>query len=62
MELAKKVVQFVLVTDSGFRFTLAHFAIATMPAVTLGEKIWEGIEWTLRAGFRLYAEFIILFY
>ena len=25
-----------------------------MPAVTLGEKVWEGIEWILRAGFKPY--------
>ena len=52
MELAKKVVQFALVTDSGFRFALAHFAIGTMPAISLGEQIWEGLEWILKAGFR----------
>ena len=46
--------QFVLVTDNGFRFALAHFAITTMPVVTLGEKVWEGIEWILRAGFKPY--------
>ncbi len=46
--------QFALVTDNGFRFALAHFAITTMPAVTLGEKVWEGIEWILRAGFKPY--------
>ena len=50
--LAKKVVQFALVTDSGFRFALAHFDIGSMPAITLGEKIWEGVEWIIRAGFR----------
>lgn len=44
--------QFAIVTDSGFRFALAHFPVKTMPAVTLLEKFWEGIEHCERAGFR----------
>ena len=52
LEVAKKVCQFCLVTDSGFRFVLAHFAITPMPAVILREKIWEGLECLMRAGFR----------
>jgi len=44
--------QFALVTDSGFRFALAHFPVKSMPAVTLLEKFWEGIELCERAGFR----------
>ena len=51
IELAKKVMQFALVTDSGFRFVLAHFPVATMPAEILEEKFWEGVEACLNAGF-----------
>ena len=36
--------QFALVTNSGFRFTLAHSPVKSVPAVTLLEKFWEGIE------------------
>ena len=50
-EVTNKVMQCALVTDSGFRFLLGHFAVASMPAVTLGEKFWEGVEWVLRTGF-----------
>jgi len=44
--------QFAIVTDSGFRFALAHFPVKSMPAVTLLEKFWEGIELCEREGFR----------
>ena len=44
--------QFGLVTDGGFRFVLAHFPVKTMPAVTLLETFWDGVELCERAGFR----------
>ena len=44
--------QFALVTDSGFRFALAHFPVKSLPAVTLLDKFWEGIERSEKMGFR----------
>jgi hypothetical protein len=51
IELAKKVMQFALITDSGFRFVLAHFPVSIMPATSLYEKFCEGIQWCLKADF-----------
>ena len=44
--------QFASVTDSGFRFALAHFPVDSLPAVIMLEKFWEGVKWCRRAGFR----------
>ena len=51
VEIATKVVQFALVTDSGFRFALSHYAVDKCRPGELLEKMWECIEWCLRAGF-----------
>ncbi len=49
--IANKVLQFELVTDSGFRFALSHFAGEKCKPGDLVEKLWECVEWCLRAGF-----------
>ncbi|KAK3754215.1 hypothetical protein QZH41_013117 [Actinostola sp. cb2023] len=54
VEIASKVMQFCLVTDSGFRFALSHFPVKTMPAISLLEEFWRGVELCQRYGFRIY--------
>ena len=52
VEIATKVLQFALMTDSGFRFALSHFAVDKCKPGELFEKFWGCVEWCLCAGFK----------
>ncbi len=52
VEIATKVFQFALISNSGFRFTLSHFAVDKCKPGKLLEKFWECLEWCLLAGFK----------
>ena len=51
IEVATHLLQFIFVSDSGFRFLLAHFPTTQCPASVLYLQFWEGVMRMKRAGF-----------
>lgn len=51
-QVATHLLQFVFLSDSGFRFPLAHFPTNTCPASLLYMQFWEGVLQMRKAGFR----------
>ena len=51
IEVAMHLLQFIFVSDSGFRIPLAHFPTAQCPASVLYLQFWEGVMRVKRACF-----------
>ena len=43
MQVATHLLQYVLISDNGFRFPLAHFPTSTCPPTILYIQFWEGV-------------------
>ncbi|XP_028418403.1 uncharacterized protein LOC114543743 [Dendronephthya gigantea] len=54
ISLATHLLQFVFLSDCGFRFPIAHFPTAQCPSSVLYLKFWEGVLQMRRAGFVIY--------
>ncbi|KAK3697241.1 hypothetical protein QZH41_010133 [Actinostola sp. cb2023] len=51
-EVATHLLQFVFISDSGFRFPIAHFPVKQTSPAILYEKFWEVVLWMKIASFR----------
>ena len=51
VDLATHLLQFIFLSDCGFRFPLAHFPTKQCPPSTLYLQFWEGVMQMKRAGF-----------
>lgn len=50
-QIATHILQFIFLSDSGFRFPVAHFPTAQCPPSALYFKFWEGVLMMKQAGF-----------
>ncbi|XP_028392672.1 uncharacterized protein LOC114517214 [Dendronephthya gigantea] len=53
-QIATHILQFIFLSDGGFRFPVAHFPTAQCPPSTLYFKFWEGVLLMKQAGFTIY--------
>jgi hypothetical protein len=54
MEVATHLIQYVFISDCGFRFPVAHFPTTTCPPTILYIQFLEGVLQMKKAGFRYY--------
>ena len=52
IQVASHLLQFIFLSDSGFRFPLAHFPTTQCPPSSLYFQFWEGVLRMKQAGFR----------
>ncbi|XP_070540318.1 uncharacterized protein [Ptychodera flava] len=51
---ATHVLQFVFISDGGFRYPVAHFPTRECPPAILHRVFWEGVRLLLKAGFHVH--------
>ena len=51
VEIATHLMQFIFLSDGGFRFPVAHFPTAQCPSSVLYLQFWEGVMQLKRFGF-----------
>lgn len=52
VEMATHILQFIFISDTGFRFPIAHFPTSSCPPSALFLIFWEGCDQMMKAGFR----------
>jgi hypothetical protein len=50
IQIATHILQFIFLSDSGFRFPVAHFPTAQCPLSALYFQFWEGVLCMKQAG------------